>query len=357
MAELQKIMATRTPPKSFYDLWFPKHTRNITIVAPPSSDGLEDAKLTSPNYAMLDRLGDRDSVYSIGKLLSRRYPAAVIHLVSSEDFARQSLAQNFVIIGGPGGVADSGASSDPNPLVGNQACRKFAERNKSRFAYSADCEVLVIGNQKFAAEFDSSGYLIKDHGVFSASSNPYLRSTRIVLLHGIHTLGVLGATRVFDGELDSHSNFSTLADAVSAKPRLLDEGFECHFPVDVMHGEVECPEISIEAIFALKASSATNATGLQSSGFLPQSSILSALDLRAEIVQLVEVALQQTLEANREILTTIQKKITEWNSPTLEMAQQILDVCRRNQRIPPEYANEILRILSNDNTKTSHPHS
>lgn len=343
-------MATRTPPKLFYDLWFPRLARNITIVAPPSSDGLEDAKLTSPNYAMLDRLGDRDSIYSIGKLLSRRYPAAVIHLVSSEDFARQSLAQNFVIIGGPGGVTDSGASSGPNPLVGNQACRKFAERNKSRFIYSEDCEALVIGKQKFEAEFDSSGYLIKDHGVFSVSSNPYLRSTRIVLLHGIHTLGVLGATRVFDGELDSLSNFAMLADAVSAQPRLLDEGFECHFPVDVMHGEVECPEVSIEAIFALKASSIANATGLQNSGVLPQKSMLSALDLRAEIAQLLEVALQQTLEANRGILTTIRKKVNEWDSPNFELAQQILDICRKNQRIPPEYANEILRILSNDNT-------
>lgn len=124
----------------FYDLWFPKYTQSITIVGTPADDNLEDAKLTSPNYALMDNLGDRDSIYEIGKLLSRKYQNALIDLRCSKNFDAQSLTKNLVVIGGPGGSYNNSEDT----IDGNEVCRIFSQEHiKTKISYSDDCENLM----------------------------------------------------------------------------------------------------------------------------------------------------------------------------------------------------------------------
>jgi hypothetical protein len=337
-------------PKLFYELWFPKNTQNITIVAPPSNDGLADAELTSRNYALLDRLGDRDTIYAIGKLLSRRYPNAVIHLASAEDFKRPNFSQNFVIIGGPGGV-ESALSGTLDPLVGNPVCRHFSDRFLSRFRYSEDCETLHVGVDSFVATNDAQGHMTKDYGVFTAFVNPYLRSTRIVMLHGIHTLGVLGAARLFDGQLDSVRNFAQLEQLEGLDWKVLRGGFECFFSVNILYGEVECPSFDAGNIFALNDRSGTmmTRTTLFPAGQEPKS-LMSATELRRDIVDRLKVARQQTLSVNLPDLNQILSSIEAIAQPELDLMQRILEACRQNSRVPPASIRKIKDILNDDTT-------
>jgi hypothetical protein len=337
----------------FYELWFPKTTQNITIVAPPSSDGLPDAELTSANYALLDRLGDRDTVYAIGKLLSRRYPRAVIHLCSAEDLTRLNFSQNFVIIGGPGGLVTA-ASSKPDPMSGNAACRHFSERFRSRFSYSDDCEELRVGSQALRATVDSLGHMTKDFGVFAAFVNPYLRSTRIIMLHGIHTLGVLGAARLFDGELDSAPNFALLEKADAPPWQTLKNGFECYFDVNILFGEVECPALDASNIFALreKPDQRELATGASATEEVP-ASILSSEELRTDVLARLRVAKQQALTANQRALDLLITDIAAIRNPELECIRAILEICRKNARIPPENIRAIRSVLDDHPDETS----
>lgn len=336
-------MGLRSTASPFFDIWFPKNTQNITIVAPPSFDDLRDAELTSSNYALLDRLGDRDSIYSMGKLLSRRYPNAVIHLVSSEDFSRQSLSRNFVVLGGPGGLHQSSEPRTTDTLDGNEACRLFTARLGSRFSYTNDCERLVVANTQYTSSYDMKGYMIKDYGVFAAFQNPHLRSTRIVMLHGIHTLGVLGATRIFDGDLDSIGNFDVLREAIGER---LSTGFETFFEVDVMHGEVECPNLKGDQVFALEKPNPPTSAGVRGVETKQlELATISAEELKKESIALVRIAEQQTLASNKADLNRLHVRIDSMKHPSLETMQKVLEICRRNSRIPPESVASITRIL------------
>lgn len=338
-------------PKLFYDLWFPRNTQNITIVAPPSSDNLADAELTSSNYALLDRLGDRDSIYAMGKLLSRRYPRAVIHLASADDFKRPNFSQNFVIIGGPGSKDAPPGTVDP--MVGNRVCRDFSGRLSSRFHYSDDCETLHLDGKSLVAQNDAEGHMTKDHGVFTAFVNPYLRSTRIVMLHGIHTLGVLGATRLFDGELDSTPNFTLLEQMSDPGWDSLRDGFECLFEVNILYGEVECPTLDPANIFTLRKFDTAIKRPAAPASLDHGTSIISASELRDDILHRLEVARQQTLSMHEGTIADLHKAMKEIGDPDTELMQRILEICRQNIKIPPENVKAIRSLLNNDLTKAS----
>ena len=157
------------------------------------------------------------------------------------------------------------------------------------------------------------------------------------MLHGIHTLGVVGATRVLDGDYDSLRNFEAVEGHPKFKFDLLKPGFECFFDVGMMHGEVECPSLDSNRIFPLdEGREVTLNNTHKESEVKARSSILSAADLQQEILGLVAVAAQQTLPENRLALQDVRRRIADISSPRLEQMQAILDICRRNPRIPPE---------------------
>ena len=69
---------------NFFKIWFPKNSKQISIVPGKEPYPNSDADVTSCNYALLDYVGDKDAVYETAKLLSRRYPKADILLEPSD---------------------------------------------------------------------------------------------------------------------------------------------------------------------------------------------------------------------------------------------------------------------------------
>lgn len=240
----------------FYDIWFGKKTKSITIVPGKEPFPLVDAELTSSNYALMDYVGDKDSVFEAAKLLSRVYNKAEILLEPSD---RKCSLENYecdmLVIGGPGGSEYTNPNGLVEPENGNDLVKelmfseshiiKNASISRSVVRYTEDCEKMFINGREqfFCAEYDAKGIMTSDYGYFASIVNPWSKKHRIVILHGIHTLGVLGAVKVFNDGLESQNNISLL------RKLGFGEGFnefECVFKVPIYRGKIATPQISLE---------------------------------------------------------------------------------------------------------------
>jgi len=229
----------------FYKLWFPRNTNSITIVASPSSEDLPCADPEHPNYTQIDTFDDRDAIYHIGMLLSKRYPNAEIHLSCSDEFDRHRITDNLIVIGGPGGDYNNADIDDANEI-----CRFFSQEVCSKITYEDignDEFKMIVNNDKKQSEYKDK-MLSLDYGYFSAFRNPKKTRNRVIMLHGIHTAGVLGAKKIFDGEEDqSKENLKILDDFFKTKPY----NFETFFKVGVFRGIASCPTFNTNSILLL----------------------------------------------------------------------------------------------------------
>jgi hypothetical protein len=235
---------------NFYDFWFPADTAEIYIVASPADEKVQDAHLASRNYAFMDNLGDRDAILEIVKLLSRFYPNAHISIMETEKFPSGSLRNNIVVIGGPGGseyVSFDGTVIDDE---GNKICKMFTQKIKSHISYTKDCEFMNVDGTTYSAEYDADGFMNSDYGYFASIVNPINPNNRVILMHGIHTLGVVGAAMAFSTNIKSEMNYRLLHKTITeSKAKNIE--FEAFFRVDVFNGQAFCPTISQENVFLL----------------------------------------------------------------------------------------------------------
>ncbi|MBE5471739.1 hypothetical protein [Mycobacteroides abscessus] len=324
-------------PNNFWDVWFPRSVSRAIVIAPAADDDLSDAALTARNYSRFDSLGDRDSVYALGVFLARRYPKIDITLMSSLDFDSIPLSENLIIVGGPGEYVPA----DCRWKFGNQVCREFNKRVPSRFSYSDDCESLRAGGAEYAAVVDEGDRMTRDFGVFRRFVNPFNAESAIVMVHGIHTLGVLGATKVFDGSGKSASNFALIdTRATSAGSKY---EFECFFDVDILNGNVATPILASERLYSIGPHSAQSLTG-----HVPVTGATaigaSVASLRTEVVHSIRAACNNVTRWRR---TEIERVLERVNAATLNEDQccRIIEICKSNDRLPPEALQEIISVL------------
>lgn len=243
----------------FYKVWFPKNTQEITIIGPTDMEEYKKSISNNENLAFIDGMGDRDSIFSVGLLLSRKYPNARIHLELSHfiETPGYNFKKNLVIVGGPGG------NEYFNPILGrtytdinNHACRKFNKISPpSKIQYTDDVKSLIYDNKLYTSEYyeslDEQGELSKklqlDYGYFSAFPNDFdPHYFRVVMIHGIQTLGVLGASKVFDDDKDRDTlkNYEILKNRIGNG----DYSFETFFKVHVDGYSVINPKIEDDKI-------------------------------------------------------------------------------------------------------------
>ncbi len=243
---------------NFFKIWFPKNTKQISIVPGKEPYPNLDADVTSCNYALLDYIGDKDAVYETAKLLSRRYPNADILLEPSD---KKSQLQNFdchmVVIGGPGGDEYINPNGMQETSNGNDITKllMFSESyiikqsviSRSIVRYTSDCEHLLLGNtHDYSADYDKNGIMTSDYGYFASIVNPWNPKYRIIIIHGIHTLGVLGAVKIFSDEVFSAENIQMLEKLGLSKSFI---EFECIFKVPVFNGKIGVPRLSMENLY------------------------------------------------------------------------------------------------------------
>lgn len=235
---------------NFFDFWFPADTAEIYVVASPADEKVQDAQLASRNYAFMDNLGDRDAILEIVKLLSKYYPKAHISIMETDRFPSDSLRNNIVVIGGPGGTEYVSFDGKVIDDEGNKICKMFTQKFKSHVSYTNDCEFMNVDGTTYSAGYDVDGFMNSDYGYFASIVNPINPNNRVVLIHGIHTLGVVGAAMAFSTDIKAEMNYRLLHKTITENKALSIE-FEAFFRVDVFNGQAFCPVISQENVFLL----------------------------------------------------------------------------------------------------------
>ncbi len=242
------IPETRIQEELVYGFWFPRDTSTIWVVCPKDHEPGEYADERNPDYTYLDNLGDQDALVEQMVFLSSRYPHATIEYFSAEDIPRRHTSGNLVVIGGPGSTSS----------ISNRICAEMMTAIGSRVRYSADCEEMLVereggGAVKLRAEYeDSAGReaeqrsLRRDIGYFARFPNPLNEEAVVVLVNGLHTTGVRGATRIFSDRRESLRNFYTVLDVGGSVG-----AFECYFDVGVLGGNVRVPRVRGENVFSV----------------------------------------------------------------------------------------------------------
>lgn len=215
-------------------IWFGNSpTTNINIIT--SSPPLNRIRTIDDDYGT--QLGDQEAVSEVRTLLSKLYPTTRINIVTSTDWEKshtQNDDENLVLIGGPGN--EDGWR--------NLVCARIIEQVQPRVKYSPDCSALICEDKQFVAKVDGNLRLLQDWGYFARFPNPVNTQTSIVMLHGIHTYGVSGASLVFSQHPQAKVNITQLETWLGDK----ELGFETFFPVKVSnfppaHGEIKPPKI------------------------------------------------------------------------------------------------------------------
>jgi hypothetical protein len=220
-------------------IWFPSDVKTVHVITSTESEKrVQFSAPESDNYMLLESLGDKDSLLSVVTFLNRHYKNINVPLYAADSFSG-SLEDNIVVIGGPGD--DDG---DGNPV-----CRIFSDKMQVKISYSEDCEKMLYKDQEYVAE-KKGNKTVKDWGYFARFPNPLNLRTSVVLVHGIHTFGVLGAAKAFSDHPSVQENIRKVMEKLNLD-NIKQASFECFFPVDVLQQSVVCPNIDEDYILPL----------------------------------------------------------------------------------------------------------
>lgn len=257
------------PSNHLNKFWFDKNTINsidrrshntsneyIYVVGGPDEEQ-SSADLDKNIYDY----GDKDTFIETCIFLSRKFPDYKIKTTTSTDNGLDWKNNHLVVIGGPG----------VEGIPGNSVCKELMEKINSKIYYDKvmpkgdnDPTFMSANGKEYHPILDNKGIdkkgiIAADFGYFACFKNPYNSEKRVILLNGVHTLGVLGAFKTFTNfEDNSKANCKTILQ------KFLDEnkveqvenedilGFECFFEVK-KGSEIlpPVPVISKENIFIL----------------------------------------------------------------------------------------------------------
>lgn len=234
-------------------LWFGKEARTVHVIAPRSQQETEFASIKSPNYDRFHKFGDKTAVWETLVLLARLYPGADVrvHIADEFDMESEMRRDNLAVIGGPG-FGDEG----------NLVCRTISQRMRSAVSY-ADYETMLDGGDRLKASYRARR-MTQDYGYFARLRNPYNPDTAIVMAHGIHTLGVLGAARAFSDDAACRDNVEWALDELGSDPC-----FESWFPVGVANGVVDVPVMRAAKLSHFSSSAGPQRPALYKCGRIP----------------------------------------------------------------------------------------
>ena len=241
-------------PNEVRMLWYGKEARTVHVIAPRSQQETEFARTESPNYDRFHKFGDKTAVWETLVLLARLYPGADVrvHVADEFDMESEMRRDNLVVIGGPGFGND-----------GNRVCRTISQRMKSRVSYARDYETMLVGEGRLRATYKGRR-MTQDYGYFARLSNPYNPDSAIVLVHGIHTLGVLGAARAFSDDAACRDNIEWALGELGSDPH-----FESWFPVGVADGVADTPVMSAANLSRISGRAGPPRHPLHKSGMIP----------------------------------------------------------------------------------------
>jgi len=184
----------------------------------------------------LDNLGDKDSIMELSVLMARLFPSCHVVRYVSDDVPRDAFEHNLIVVGGPGVPGSQG----------NHLVKTLQQRLGINVTYSSDAKRMVLPSKvELTSEFEG-GHCVMDYGFFAKARNPFNPSTRVFMLHGISTMGVLGASRMLGDHPAAQENVLTMIEGIGS-----DTDFWCIFPVYVINGVPLVPELERKMVNVL----------------------------------------------------------------------------------------------------------
>ncbi len=219
-------------------IWFPNNVGTVHVITSTESEKREQFALPeADNYMLLESLGDKDSLLAVITFLNRNYRNLNTPMYAADSVV--PLEDNLVIIGGPGDEDGDG----------NDKCKIFMKKMNLKINYSEDCEKLLYKGSEYIAKKEGNK-TVMDYGYFARFPNPFNPRSSVVLIHGIHTFGVLGAAKAFSDHPSAQGNIKKVMKKLNLDD-IKQASFECFFPVDVLQQSVVCPEIDENNILPL----------------------------------------------------------------------------------------------------------
>ena len=224
-------------------IWFPPDIGTIYVVTSTESEKREQfASPESDNYMFLESLGDKDSLLETMTFLNRTYRNINICMYAADTFPGTFLESNLVVIGGPGDEEGDG----------NNICRTMMDKMKLKICYDEDCEKLLYKGIEYTST-KKGNKTLKDFGYFARFPNPFNPRSSVVLVNGIHTFGVLGASKAFSDHPSAQGNIKKLLTKLNLDD-IRQAAFECFFEVEVRQDTVVCPNIDEDYIIPITIS-------------------------------------------------------------------------------------------------------
>lgn len=220
-------------------IWFPNNVGTIHVIAPAETEKSQYASLESKNYIFLNNVGDIDSVLEVTNFLNRKFRNTNICVYASDEFTKH-IEENLVVIGGPGEEGD-----------GNSICAQIMEQMdvQINYCFDDDDEKMTYNGESFSAKYKDKK-VVMDYGYFARFPNPLNPRTSVILIHGIHTFGVLGAAKAFSDHPSAQGNIRTVMKKLGLN-NINQASFECFFPVHIYQQTIKCPEIDENCILQL----------------------------------------------------------------------------------------------------------
>lgn len=220
-------------------VWFDAPRDSMRVVCPPSFDDLDSANLRSPNHIYLDNFGDKDAFVEIAIFLAKTYGIHVVPVLSDRFEPRRDFRSDLVVLGGPGAPGEGG----------NRLTAELMKRVNCTVTYDLQGASILFGGREagsksFTSSFDERGYLRTDFGYFGRFPNPFSPGRVCIMIHGIHTSGVLGAVQAFTDGVAGPKNAKTVLSLGQAESLF----FEAIMRVDVFDGEVLIPTVSSDLV-------------------------------------------------------------------------------------------------------------
>lgn len=220
--------------------WFQGAPPEIHVVCAPEPERTRFASSANPDYLYVDNLEDRDALFEVSNFLSRSYPNAKVFRHSSDALSADVFSSNVVVLGGP---HNNSATRDLMKAVG--ASFEYADDEN---ALSLKIEARLVTLRSMS---DARNILENDVGYFGWFLNPFNRNNRVVMCHGCHTFGTLGASLAFSDNNLAIENVSLLKDIVAGDLQRINR-FECIFHVPILENRrVITPKIDPDAVLAL----------------------------------------------------------------------------------------------------------
>ncbi len=212
--------------------WGLEHSAGVQLVFPelPVQERIRHGDLASRDHLRLARFTDLDTLLDLRSFFAREYPRVLVEEATWTDISPPMLRRDFVNVGG---VHYNGLTAQLLNAVGSPFSQLAAPDG------TPDALVDNETGAQFVPEYSAGELVAFDYGLFLRAPNPYDPRRWLIIVNGVLTHGVLGASRAFTDPEEARKNIEAVSQLAADLTR-----FAVLIRVSVVANTVPAPKLS-----------------------------------------------------------------------------------------------------------------